>query len=117
MTHRGSDIHDVNAEQAEIMKWRAERRLVLRNQYLKEIHNPNSGPDGHIFDEQIFRQYATIMGKDSLYKPKPNHFLKIAAGILAFYAVFKLIRNDRDRKEHLYRTGQISYRDREFKFA
>lgn len=28
-----------------------------------------------------------------------------------------LVKGERDGKEHLYRTGQVSYRDRTFKFV
>jgi len=118
MSHKGSEIYDVSPEQAEIIKWRAQRRIELRHQYLKEIHNPNSSTaGGHVLDPQIYRQYATNMLKEQLYNPKPNHIFKILALGFTIYGTYKLFLNDKLAKEHLYRTGQVSYRDRDWKFC
>lgn len=42
-----SEIYDVTPREREVIEWKAKRRIELRNEYLREKHNPNS-PSGHI---------------------------------------------------------------------
>lgn len=37
--------------------------------------------------------------------------------IVPFSIMFYLVKNERDEKEHQFRTGQVAYKDRLFKFV
>lgn len=43
-----SKVFDLSNEEKEVFEWKAKKRLELRNQYLREIHNPNTKYEGHI---------------------------------------------------------------------
>lgn len=36
--------------------------------------------------------------------------------VVPFSVMFYLVKTERDTKEHSYRTGQVAYKDRSFKF-
>ena len=41
-------IYDLDSTQREILEWKHQRRMQLRTEYLREIHNPNSTAVGHL---------------------------------------------------------------------
>ncbi|XP_011502443.1 PREDICTED: uncharacterized protein LOC105365877 [Ceratosolen solmsi marchali] len=111
-------IYDLTADQKVITDYKAERRLILRNKYLKEIHNPNSMQKGHIFDEQLHQHYMTIPKMEKCFKPNIKNLIWCftmtitCATLLASY-----LKKYRDEKEYRLRSGQVSYRDRDIKFV
>ncbi|XP_016772616.1 uncharacterized protein LOC725315 isoform X2 [Apis mellifera] len=82
------ELFDVSPKQREIIQWRDARRKELRQKYLKEIHNPM---------KQTMPVESAVMRLNGLRLQ--HEYIT------------------RDDNEHLYRTGQISYADREFKFS
>lgn len=49
-----SKTYDVTPKEREIIEWRAQRRLELRNEYLREIHNPKNTIDGHLVSTYFY---------------------------------------------------------------
>ncbi|NP_001165826.1 NADH dehydrogenase [ubiquinone] 1 beta subcomplex subunit 4 isoform X1 [Nasonia vitripennis] len=112
------EIYDVSAREREVIEWKAKRRLELRNLYLREKHNPNSPHVGHIFDPAVQRHYSTLFCKEQFFRPTVKSFLwnVVVLGGSMFLLGWR-VKKFRDEKEHRFATGQVSYRDREWKFV
>ncbi|KAF7403629.1 hypothetical protein HZH68_006423 [Vespula germanica] len=111
----GNKVYDISPEDREIKEWRASRRLELRNEYLREMQDPHRTEE--ILDKGWLRFYATRVQLEHIFKQTPYNTLlmfAIVGGTLWFTG--SIIKKFRDSKEHLYRTGQVSYIDRMFKF-
>ncbi|XP_058792750.1 uncharacterized protein LOC131665120 [Phymastichus coffea] len=112
-----AQIYDLTPKEKEIIEWRAQKRLQLRNEYLREVHNPNCKFEGTLFDPQIQRQYTAYFSYEKVWKPKIKNFLWFTGLVFGSWAsLYFILKRDRDNKENKYRTGLISYRDREAKF-
>ncbi|XP_066993385.1 NADH dehydrogenase [ubiquinone] 1 beta subcomplex subunit 4 [Anabrus simplex] len=114
-----ADQYDVSAAKRRLLEDKAKQRAILRQEYIKQITNPHrhaTGEGGVIFDTGIQRFMSmTVSGYDH-FKPTPRSTawgLIIVAPIV-LYAWW--LKSSRDAQEKLYRTGQVSYRDRRFKF-
>ncbi|KAL7289606.1 hypothetical protein TKK_0016462 [Trichogramma kaykai] len=110
-------IYDVTAKQREVIEWKAQRRIELREQYLRERHNPNA-PAGHLFDPAIQRHYTLKQSLEHLFKPNVKNFCAfVGFTFLPLGLLCWRVKKYRDAKEHKYRTGQVSYKDRDWKFV
>ncbi|KAL2726830.1 NADH dehydrogenase ubiquinone 1 beta subcomplex subunit 4 [Vespula squamosa] len=111
----GKKVYDISLEDREIKEWRASRRLELRNEYLKELQDPRRSDI--VLDKGWLRFYATRVQLEHIFKQTPyNTFLMFAIIGGTLWCAGTNIKRFRDKKEHLFRTGQISYTDRMFKF-
>ncbi|PBC25857.1 uncharacterized protein LOC133667459 [Apis cerana] len=107
---------DVSPKQREIIQWRDARRKELRQKYLKEIHNPM---------KQTMPVESAVMRLNGLrlqheYITRVKLYPHLTSGFILLGSMFAgvlLLNKLKDDNEHLYRTGQISYADREFKFS
>lgn len=109
-------MYDVSPKMRKVIEWRYAKRKELRQQYLKEVLNPtrqlmplDSGIE-RIATLRIHHQYVV----DITFK---YHVM----GGLCFIGIIALMtwttKMLKERQEKLYRTGQVSYADREFKFC
>ncbi|KAI4502414.1 hypothetical protein M0802_002326 [Mischocyttarus mexicanus] len=111
----GNKIYDLSPEDREVKEWRASRRLELRNEYLRELQDPLRKTA--ILDRGLQRWYATRLQLEHIFKPTLyNTLLMYAIVGGAVWGTTKLLKTSQESKEKLYRTGQISYQDRMFKF-
>ncbi|GAB1867590.1 NADH dehydrogenase [ubiquinone] 1 beta subcomplex subunit 4 [Camponotus japonicus] len=109
------EYYNVTPEQREIALWRDAKRRQLRELYLKDSGHPTKSL---LFDSGLYRFAASKMSIRQYFVPTALGYLTkvgtVAAAII-FTAV--LLKKRRDAREHLYRTGQVSYADRPFKFV
>ncbi|XP_065337089.1 uncharacterized protein ND-B15 [Cloeon dipterum] len=116
-----ADIPDLSAKEMALLKQKIQRTAELKQQYLKQVHNPYrhaSGEGGFVFDPAVARYQALRAGGYERFKPTWRNGLG-AFGVVIFpmlvYGYF--LHKERSEKEHRFRTGQVSYRDRLFKFV
>ncbi|KAF2901015.1 hypothetical protein ILUMI_05155 [Ignelater luminosus] len=100
---------------------RARRRAVLREEFLKLSTDPRrhaAGEGGAVFDAGIQRFTAMKINTYEHFKPT---FRNVRIGLLAMVVPMAIygyfMKYERDCKEHQYRTGQVAYKDRLFKFC
>lgn len=111
----GNKVYDISPEEREVKEWRYTRRLELRKEYLKEVQDPRRVDP--ILDRGWQRFYATRVQLEYIFKPTLfNTLLMIAATGGLIWGTAMMLKTSRANKEKLYRTGQISYQDRMFKF-
>ncbi|XP_059607909.1 NADH dehydrogenase [ubiquinone] 1 beta subcomplex subunit 4 [Phlebotomus argentipes] len=110
---------DLDAKTRERLLERQKFRLAMREEYLKQATNPHRvAGGGSVFDQGLQRFAAARVTQYDHFKPnfkttRKGFFLVV----LPIFFTAWLFKSDRDRKEHQYRTGQVSYRDRQFKFV
>ncbi|XP_031827243.1 NADH dehydrogenase (ubiquinone) B15 subunit [Nomia melanderi] len=115
MSRNTIDSFDVSKKQMEVIEYRNARRKVLREDYLKQIHNPIK--QELLMDHGIHR--FGIMRIANEYHSAINGRCLVVGigGTLAAIGIFYLIaKNYKNKIEHQYRTGQIAYADRHNKF-
>ncbi|XP_037945866.1 uncharacterized protein LOC119678224 [Teleopsis dalmanni] len=111
--------HLSDAEKARLTQ-KHENTLKLRKEYIKQMSNPyrhGTKEGGIIFDAGITRFQAMTVSHIEHFKPTPKSFktgMFLVVLPICLYAW--LLKSDRDAKEHKYRTGQVAYKDRNFKF-
>ncbi|XP_050453723.1 uncharacterized protein LOC126852710 [Cataglyphis hispanica] len=109
------EYYNVTPEQREISLWRDAKRRELRELYLKDSGHPTKSL---LFDTGIYRFAAAKSSIEQFFVPTlVNYITRVGfvVGSIVFTAM--LIKKRKDAREHLYRTGQVSYRDRDFKFV
>ncbi|KAK9297527.1 hypothetical protein QLX08_008767 [Tetragonisca angustula] len=107
---------DVSAKQREILQFKHTRKIQLRQEYLKETLNPamqTMPVDNAIQRLALLRSQHEFVGQTRFW---PHIVLGIAY-LGTIYLSARILKYFKDKQEHIYRTGQLSYRDREFKFA
>ncbi|XP_029178875.1 uncharacterized protein LOC114946514 [Nylanderia fulva] len=97
------------------MLWRDAKRRELRELYLKDSGHPTKSL---LFDTGLHRFAATKTSVEKYFVPTVLNYVT-RVGFLASSIILTayFLKKRRDAKEHLYRTGQVSYADREFKFV
>ncbi|KAF7995133.1 hypothetical protein HCN44_004605 [Aphidius gifuensis] len=116
----GRETYDVSRVERKILEEKAKRRAILRHEYLKQIENPFRqalGTGGTVDDPSVNRFMAMRAAGAEYFKPTWKNGLwqlgwVVAPIVIVTYVVYK----SREAKEHSYRTGQVSYRDRPEKF-
>ncbi|XP_015512079.1 NADH dehydrogenase [ubiquinone] 1 beta subcomplex subunit 4 [Neodiprion pinetum] len=113
--------YDISPEQLRLEIKRNARRNELRQELQKIAGNPyraGTGEGGAPFDAGLQRFMAARAKTYEYFRPTLKGGLQYYAAIWTPILFFTwLVKRDRDRKEHRFRTGQVSYADREFKFA
>ncbi|XP_003489562.1 uncharacterized protein LOC100749293 [Bombus impatiens] len=108
--------YDVSQKQRAILEWRYTRRTQLRHKYLKEVLNPSM--QVMPVDNAVQRLVALRHNHD--YVSRVKFVPHLVFGLMWFGAIYfgtKLLGKVKGDQEYLYRTGQVAYVDREFKFA
>nr|XP_012217049.1 PREDICTED: uncharacterized protein LOC105668928 [Linepithema humile] len=107
-------IYDVSPQEEEIALWRDAKRKQLRELYLKQSEHPTKSL---LFDTGIYRYASAKTSLEVHFIPTALNYLTRMGVVIALITVTALhLKRSRGAKEHLYRTGQVSYADRQFKF-
>ncbi|KAG5681716.1 hypothetical protein PVAND_011126 [Polypedilum vanderplanki] len=96
------------------------RVLELRQQFLRKSMDPYrhmTGEGGHVFDPGFYRFQAMRATQWDHFKPTAKT-AKYGFWFLIFplTTMYYLVSTEREAKEKKYRTGQVAYQDRSFKF-
>ncbi|CRK99831.1 CLUMA_CG013139, isoform A [Clunio marinus] len=96
------------------------RVIELRNEYLKQINNPYrhmTAEGGHVFDPAIYRFHAMRVSHYDHFKPNFKTF-RIGFGLVVLPILLSAwaFKYERETREEKFRTGQVAYKDRLFKF-
>ena len=115
-----AEQYDVTRCEKELLLQKAKRRAQLREEFLRKTTNPMqhaSGEGGIVFDEGVHRFMASKVNFYDHFKAnaKTTKFgvLYILVPMIGFGY---LVKTRREGREHEYRTGQVAYKDRLFKF-
>ncbi|KAH8306010.1 hypothetical protein KR018_010741 [Drosophila ironensis] len=104
----------------EFVKRKHEHTLKLRNEYLKQSSNPYrhaTGEGGTVFDAGLSRFQAMRVSHYEHFKPTGKSFRTgLFAVVLPITLYAWALKSERDCREQKYRTGQVAYKDRQFKF-
>ncbi|KAL7736469.1 hypothetical protein ACLKA6_019670 [Drosophila palustris] len=97
-----------------------ELTLKLRNEYLKQSSNPfrhATGEGGTVFDAGLARFQSMRVSNYQHFRPTGHSFrMGLFAVVLPIVAYAWALKSERDGREEKYRTGQVAYKDRQFKF-
>ncbi|XP_072762465.1 uncharacterized protein Nd-b15 [Anoplolepis gracilipes] len=109
------EYYNLTPEQQKIALWRDVKRRELRELYLKDSAHPTKSL---LFDTGMHRFGASKTALDQFFVPTLVGYLtKIGFVVGSIVLTGIIIKKRRDAREHLYRTGQVSYADRQFKFV
>ncbi|XP_012270574.1 NADH dehydrogenase [ubiquinone] 1 beta subcomplex subunit 4 [Orussus abietinus] len=109
----GRNQFDLTPEERSILERRAQIRQLNREQYLKLVHNPHKTSGGYMLDAGIERFMALNAKAVEYFKPSiKSGLISFAVTVVPVFGYAYLIKSERNHKEHLIRTGQLSYRDR-----
>ncbi|GAB0097151.1 uncharacterized protein DMENIID0001_127590 [Sergentomyia squamirostris] len=109
---------DIDAKTRERLLERQKYRMEMRQEFLKQTSNPHRvAAGGTVFDTGMQRFQAARVTQFEHFKPnfktaKRGFFIVL----LPIVAYAWLMKSERSAREHQYRTGQVAYRDRKFKF-
>uniref|UniRef100_A0A182QAP8 NADH dehydrogenase [ubiquinone] 1 beta subcomplex subunit 4 n=1 Tax=Anopheles farauti TaxID=69004 RepID=A0A182QAP8_9DIPT len=99
---------------------KAARRAALRNEYWRTMTNPHNhlrGESGGVFDTGLARFQAMRVNHFEHFKPTGRSFkIGLFTVVIPIIAYAKMMKHERDQREQQYRTGQVAYADRRFKF-
>ncbi|XP_055711565.1 uncharacterized protein LOC129806812 [Phlebotomus papatasi] len=109
---------DIDAKTRERLLDRQKFRMTMREEFIKQLTNPHRVQGGGtVFDQGLQRFQAARVTQYDHFKPNfktaRKGFFVVLFPIVAYAYMLK---KERSGREHLYRTGQVSYRDRKFKF-
>ncbi|XP_055628064.1 uncharacterized protein LOC129769681 [Toxorhynchites rutilus septentrionalis] len=104
----------------QIQQEKAAHRAALRNEYWRTMTNPNNylrGESTGVFDKGLARFQAMRVNHIDHFKPTWYSFrIGMLTVVIPIVGYALLLKKERDGREHLYRTGQVAYKDRRFKF-
>uniref|UniRef100_A0A1B6KYD0 NADH dehydrogenase [ubiquinone] 1 beta subcomplex subunit 4 n=1 Tax=Graphocephala atropunctata TaxID=36148 RepID=A0A1B6KYD0_9HEMI len=104
----------------QLIELKNKQRATLKAEFVKQYTNPHryaTGEGGSIFDSGIQRWMAMEATKYSFFKPTTkNAMIGIAVYLVPVALTMYLVKTQRDAKEERFRSGVVSYRDREYKF-
>jgi NADH dehydrogenase (ubiquinone) 1 beta subcomplex subunit 4 len=110
-------MYDVTREERRAMQERAALRDALREEYRRKVTNPHRGVGGYVFDPAVQRFLSMRANHYEQFRPAPKNaafgFVFMVAPFLFFWWKFQ---KDKDDLEHKCRTGQIAYKDRNWKY-
>ncbi|XP_055856638.1 NADH dehydrogenase [ubiquinone] 1 beta subcomplex subunit 4 [Episyrphus balteatus] len=111
---------EMSTAEKQLLLKKHERASKLRAEFQKQITNPHrhaTGEGGTVFDAGMQRFQAMRVNFYEHFRPTTKAtrtgLLIVVLPICAFAMGFKA---DRDAKEQKFRTGQVAYKDRQFKF-
>ncbi|EDW10020.1 uncharacterized protein LOC6580228 [Drosophila mojavensis] len=110
----------VTKDQEEFICRKHEHTLKLRNEYLKQSSNPfrhATGEGGTVFDAGLARFQAMRVSHIEHFRPTGHAFRTGLFAVVLPIAIYAwMLKSERDGREQKYRTGQVAYKDRRFKF-
>merc|ERR1712141_850354 len=110
-------MFDISEAQKKALQERADMRTTMRKEWQMKSTSPYRGVGGYIFDPAIQRFASMRVSHFDHFKATPKTgafaFATVVAPILFFWWRFEADRNNREAK---FRSGQVAYRDRDYKF-
>ncbi|KAH8394758.1 hypothetical protein KR222_004270 [Zaprionus bogoriensis] len=107
-------------EEEAFIRRKHEQTLKLRSEYLKQSSNPYrhaSGEGGTVFDAGLARFQAMRVSNFEHFRPTGHSFRTGLFAVVLPIAIYAwALKSERDGREAKYRTGQVAYKDRQFKF-
>ncbi|XP_053687531.1 NADH dehydrogenase [ubiquinone] 1 beta subcomplex subunit 4 [Sabethes cyaneus] len=102
----------------QIQQEKAARRAALRNEYWRTMTNPHARGEGvGVFDTGLARYQAMTVNQFEHFKPTGRTFRAGMFTVVIPIVVYAwMLKKERDGREQKYRTGQVAYKDRYFKF-
>ncbi|KZC08722.1 PREDICTED: uncharacterized protein LOC107186892 [Dufourea novaeangliae] len=109
------ELYDLSPKAREVIEWRAARRKVLRESYLKQVHNPIK--QQLILDHGIHRYGVMRLTHQYQMKITGRTMLFNLGGVFAFICLATwTVKTLKGKHENLLRNGHISYADRCYTF-
>ncbi|XP_018010471.1 uncharacterized protein LOC108667883 [Hyalella azteca] len=107
------------SQEEELIAKRARMKAALKAQFIKQQYNPYRFINGNepIFDPAIQRWMAMKATTNEFFRPTPKTSLIGFLNVVPIGILFYFLYTSRLEKERIYRSGQMSYRDRRFKFT
>ena len=110
------ESYDLSPKQRSILEWKYARRTQLRQKYLKEVLNPSM--QVMPVDSAVQRLISLRHNHDYVSNVKfLPHLVFGFVWIGTIYLSGRFLKKMKEDEDHLYRTGQVAYVDREFKFG
>merc|ERR1711893_100194 len=110
--------YDVSQTELKAMAERAQIRASLKAEYQKKVTNPHRGVHGYIFDPAVQRYLSMRATHWDQFKVTPKStFVGFAVGAFPILGFWYLLHQDKKQLEEKCRTGQIAYRDRDWKLV
>ncbi|XP_017069080.1 uncharacterized protein LOC108106498 [Drosophila eugracilis] len=110
----------LSKDEQEFIKRKHEQTLKLRSEFLKQSSNPYrhaTGEGGTVFDAGLSRFQAMRVSHFEHFKPTGKSFRTGLFAVVLPIALYAwALKAERDGREEKYRTGQVAYKDRQFKF-
>lgn len=111
-------IYNVTEEELRAVQERAAMRAEMKQEFQRKYNNPFRGVGGYIHDPQMQRFLSMRATLWDQFKPAPKNFLfAFSVTVIPVAFLTYLLQTTRDKRERQYRNGEISYRDREYKFV
>ncbi|XP_067674371.1 NADH dehydrogenase [ubiquinone] 1 beta subcomplex subunit 4-like [Haliotis asinina] len=112
-------VFDVSADELKAAQERAKMRAALKAEFQKKVTNPNQGANngGFMFDPAIQRFMSMRASQADYFKASPKTvwqgfaFVVFPVALLSYLTI-----SGRREREKKYRAGEISYKDRPWKF-
>lgn len=99
---------------------RARLRSALKNEFQKKITHPyrhGMGEGGYMFDPAVQRFMSMKASGLDYFKVTPKTtFYGIMLALVPFVGMGTYLDYQRAKNNQLYSTGQVAYKDRQFKF-
>ncbi|CAG9823172.1 unnamed protein product [Phaedon cochleariae] len=112
--------YDVSESTRRLLEEKAKRRLFLREQFLKLKSDPfrhASNEGGTVFDPALQRYQAMKINTFEFFRPtSKNALIALAFLVIPVSLSTYCMHTSRSNAEHKYRTGEVAYKDRRFKF-
>jgi len=116
----GDGQFDVSAKDRRLIEDRAKLRAELRKEFVKQVTNPHrqSGSEGgYLFDSAMQRWMSMRAQQYPFFKRNPKTLLYPLIVLSTCFGYGHWIKRRREKREITYRTGQVAYKDRSFKFV
>ncbi|XP_011179371.1 uncharacterized protein LOC105210248 [Zeugodacus cucurbitae] len=111
---------ELSSTEKEFLRRKHEQTTKLRAEYLKQISNPHrhaTGEGGTLFDAGLARFQAMRVSNYEHFRPTGVAFRAGMFAVVLPIAIYAwALKAERDGREQKYRTGQVAYKDRQFKF-
>ncbi|XP_063241723.1 uncharacterized protein LOC134541910 [Bacillus rossius redtenbacheri] len=110
----------ISRNERRVIEAAAQRRAALRQEYWKLISDPHrhaTGQGGTVFDTGLQRFTALRATQYDHFKPTPKSAFMGMLIVVPIILYAWILKSHRDSWEKKYRTGEVAYKDRRFKFV
>ncbi|OWR51632.1 NADH dehydrogenase [ubiquinone] 1 beta subcomplex subunit 4 [Danaus plexippus] len=115
-----AEKYGISENKFKLIQMQAERRAELRKEFLKQRTNPwkNASEAGYVFDSAHQRFISMKVTQLDHFQPnKRTALFGFFTIIVPMFSYGYLIKKHRDNRERQIRSGELRYREREFKLC